>query len=204
MRSLALTPTWSVATVMAIFVVVSLLVERSIHRLSNWLRKTNRKPLFKAVEKMKEGFIPLLLTATSGIISNICILTSFYESVFSSCTKSEVQDDTEDNVSQGRKLLMAFAFPHSIVKIHSWRIWEVEAYLEQHELLTVDLLKNEIPFEEESVVLFEDVKTSLVLVNIINGFCTIGAGNLVFLVKLGEALELRDSFWGVLLQGHAV
>ncbi|KAI8014722.1 hypothetical protein LOK49_LG05G02878 [Camellia lanceoleosa] len=27
---------------------------------------------------------------------------------------------------------------------------------------------------------------------------------MVFLVKLGEALELRDSFWGVLLQGHAV
>jgi hypothetical protein len=35
MRSLALTPTWSVATVRTIFVVVSLIVERSIHRLSN-------------------------------------------------------------------------------------------------------------------------------------------------------------------------
>lgn len=35
MRSLALTPTWSVATVLTIFVAVSLLVERSIHRLSN-------------------------------------------------------------------------------------------------------------------------------------------------------------------------
>lgn len=34
-RSLALTPTWSVATVLMIFVAVSLLVERSIHRLSN-------------------------------------------------------------------------------------------------------------------------------------------------------------------------
>lgn len=34
-RSLALTPTWSVATVLTIFVAVSLLVERSIHRLSN-------------------------------------------------------------------------------------------------------------------------------------------------------------------------
>ncbi|GMP52899.1 hypothetical protein CsSME_00018556 [Camellia sinensis var. sinensis] len=118
MRSLALTPTWSVATVMTIFVVVSLLVERSIHRLSNWLRETNRKPLFEAVEKMKEelmllGFISLLLTATSGFISNICIPTSYYESVLSPCTKSEVQDDTENNVSQGRKLLMAFSLPHS-------------------------------------------------------------------------------------------
>lgn len=32
-RSLALTPTWSVASVLTVFVVVSLLVERSIHRL---------------------------------------------------------------------------------------------------------------------------------------------------------------------------
>lgn len=35
MRSLALTPTWSVATVLTVFVVVSLIVERSIHHLSN-------------------------------------------------------------------------------------------------------------------------------------------------------------------------
>lgn len=34
-RSLALTPTWSVATVLTVFVAVSLLVERAIHRLSN-------------------------------------------------------------------------------------------------------------------------------------------------------------------------
>ena len=33
LRSLALTPTWSVASVLTIFVAVSLLVERSIHRL---------------------------------------------------------------------------------------------------------------------------------------------------------------------------
>ncbi|KAK6132768.1 hypothetical protein DH2020_033496 [Rehmannia glutinosa] len=87
LRSLALTPTWSVATVLTVFVAVSLLVERSIHRLSNWLKKTDRKPLLAAVEKMKEelmllGFISLLLTATSSIISNICIPSKFYDGVF--------------------------------------------------------------------------------------------------------------------------
>lgn len=46
-------------------------------------------------------------------------------------------------------------------------------------LNTVDLLKKEIPLEEETVVISEDVKTGLVLVDIINGFCTVGAGNLV-------------------------
>ena len=35
MRSLALTPTWSVATVLTILVAVSLIIERSVHRLSN-------------------------------------------------------------------------------------------------------------------------------------------------------------------------
>lgn len=44
---------------------------------------------------------------------------------------------------------------------------------------TIDLLKNELPLEQETVVLPEDVVTGLVLVDIINGFCTVGAGNLV-------------------------
>lgn len=46
---------------------------------------------------------------------------------------------------------------------------------------TVELLKNEIPFELQSVVITaeDNVITGLVLVDIINGFCTVGAGNLV-------------------------
>ncbi|GMY31796.1 MLO-like protein 11 [Fagus crenata] len=104
MRSLALTPTWSVATVLTIFVAVSLLVERSIHRLSHWLRRTNRKPLLAAVEKMKEelmllGFISLLLTATSSMIANICIPSKFYDSTFAPCTKSQIEEEMENKSS---------------------------------------------------------------------------------------------------------
>ncbi|WRX28720.1 Mlo-related protein - like 10 [Theobroma cacao] len=111
MRSLALTPTWSVATVLTIFVAVSLIVERSIHRLSHWLRKTNRKPLLAAVEKMKEelmllGFISLLLTATSSTIANICIPSKFYDSTFAPCTRSEIDEELEDGSSKERKLTM--------------------------------------------------------------------------------------------------
>ncbi|CAA6655658.1 unnamed protein product [Spirodela intermedia] len=102
LRSLALTPTWSVATVLTILVVVSLLVERSIFRLSSWLRKTHRNPLFEALEKMKEelmllGLISLLLTATSRTISNVCIDSKFYNSNFSPCTRSEVVETQETN-----------------------------------------------------------------------------------------------------------
>ncbi|XP_059284656.1 MLO-like protein 11 [Lycium ferocissimum] len=120
LRSLALTPTWSVASVLTIFVAVSLLVERSIHRLSNWLRKTNRKPLFAAVEKMKEelmllGFISLLLTATSSIISNICIPSKFYNNAFAPCTKADVDEETENGDLKDRKLLMAFGLQRRVL-----------------------------------------------------------------------------------------
>jgi len=43
----------------------------------------------------------------------------------------------------------------------------------------VDLLREHLPVEQESVVLSGDVKTGLVLVDVVNGFCTVGAGNLV-------------------------
>ncbi|KAL6570602.1 MLO-like protein 11 [Orobanche gracilis] len=118
LRSLGSTPTWSVASVLTVFIVVSLLVECSIHRLSHWLKKTNRKPLQAAVEKMKEelmllGFISLLLTATSSIISNICIPSKFYGSVFIPCTNGEIDEAWEHNNSKERRLLTAFTNPHS-------------------------------------------------------------------------------------------
>ncbi|GER43026.1 MLO-like protein [Striga asiatica] len=118
LRSLGSSPTWSVASVLSVFVVVSLLVERSIHHLGNWLKKTNRKPLQAAVEKMKEelmllGFISLLLTATSSIISNICIPSKFYDSVFVPCTDLEADEAWESNSSKERKLLIAIKDLHS-------------------------------------------------------------------------------------------
>ncbi|KAJ4964471.1 hypothetical protein NE237_004355 [Protea cynaroides] len=43
---------------------------------------------------------------------------------------------------------------------------------------TFDLLKTELPLEQNSLVLSDDVVTGLVLVDVVNGFCTVGAGNL--------------------------
>ncbi|KAL6844342.1 hypothetical protein ACP4OV_026015 [Aristida adscensionis] len=121
MRSLALTPTWSVATVLTLLVAASLIIERSIHRLSNWLKKTRRNPLHKAMEKMKEemmllGFISLLLAATSRIISGICIDSKYYNSKFSPCTKAEVEEslDTEHDIAGARKHLMEIILHHSL------------------------------------------------------------------------------------------
>lgn len=120
--------------------------------LFQWLRKTNRKPLLAAVEKMKEGilhysfmfwllatliyvfvhcaiyklsfcgflsselmllgFISLLLTATSSMIANICIPSKFYNSTFAPCSRSEIDEELEKNLTQDRKLLMVSVLPH--------------------------------------------------------------------------------------------
>ncbi|KAM7498722.1 hypothetical protein LguiA_023136 [Lonicera macranthoides] len=108
-RPLAYTPTWSVACALTFFVAVSLLMERSISHLTNRLRKSKRKPLLEALEKMKEelmvlGFISFLLVATPGLISTICIPSKFFNSAFSPCSKSEIAEESEDNASKERKL----------------------------------------------------------------------------------------------------
>ncbi|KAF3541743.1 hypothetical protein F2Q69_00019674 [Brassica cretica] len=120
-RSLALSPTWSVAIVLSVFVLVSLIVERSIHRLSTWLRKTKRKPLFAALEKMKQelmllGFISLLLTATSSTIANICVPSSFYNDRFVPCTRSEIREEELGNESSVQRNLLTKSFFFSIFK----------------------------------------------------------------------------------------
>ncbi|XP_073054581.1 MLO-like protein 11 isoform X2 [Primulina eburnea] len=116
LRSPALTPAWSIGFVLIAFISASLMVERSIHVLCNWLKKTDRKPLLAAVEKMKEelmllGFISLLLTVTSSFISNICIPKKSYDNIFIPCTKFEADKERENNNIQERKLLMAFIYP---------------------------------------------------------------------------------------------
>lgn len=80
--SLKYTPTWAVAVVCTIFVAISLLLERGIHRLGKTLRKRNQKPLYEALEKLKEelmllGFISLLLTVFQGTINRFCIPKRF-------------------------------------------------------------------------------------------------------------------------------
>lgn len=66
-------------------------------------------------ELMLLGFISLLLTATSSVIANICIPSKFYDSAFAPCTRSEIDEEKEDNSSSERKLLMS-PIPH-----HSFR-----------------------------------------------------------------------------------
>lgn len=51
---------------------------------------------------------------------------------------------------------------------------------------TLGLVKDELPVEQKSIVLSGDVTTGLVLVDVVNGFCTVGAGNLVIFFSIAQ------------------
>eukprot|EP00268_Persea_americana_P032113 TRINITY_DN3148_c0_g2_i2.p1 TRINITY_DN3148_c0_g2~~TRINITY_DN3148_c0_g2_i2.p1 ORF type:complete len:383 (+),score=59.10 TRINITY_DN3148_c0_g2_i2:420-1568(+) len=93
-RSLAETPTWSVATVTTVMVVICFVVERSIYRFGKWLKKTRWKAVLASLEKIKEelmllGLISLLLGQWARWISEICVDSSLFSSRFYPCSEED-------------------------------------------------------------------------------------------------------------------
>ncbi|XAR64277.1 hypothetical protein NMG60_11024553 [Bertholletia excelsa] len=77
-RSLERTPTWAVALVCGIIVIISILLEKILHHVGELFKKRNRKHMLAALEKIKGelmvlGFISLLLTFGQNYIAAICI-----------------------------------------------------------------------------------------------------------------------------------
>ncbi|KAI3526407.1 hypothetical protein L1887_05659 [Cichorium endivia] len=80
--SLEFTPTWVVAALCAVIVGLSFAVERLLHFTGNQLK--NQKPLFEALQKIKEelmllGFISLLLAVFQSEIVKICVKKSIMD-----------------------------------------------------------------------------------------------------------------------------
>jgi len=55
--SLEFTPTWVVAGVCTVIVAISLAVERLLHYFGTVLKKKKQKPLYEALQKVKEGTV---------------------------------------------------------------------------------------------------------------------------------------------------
>ncbi|MQL90213.1 hypothetical protein Taro_022803 [Colocasia esculenta] len=97
-RSLAETPTWSVATVTTVMVATCYVVERSIYRFGKWLKETKRKALYASLKKIREelmllGLISLLLSQTARRISQICVPSSLFSSRFYICSVDDFSLD---------------------------------------------------------------------------------------------------------------
>ncbi|XP_037403725.1 MLO-like protein 1 isoform X3 [Triticum dicoccoides] len=114
-ETLELTPTWILAIVCALMVVISMAAERGLHYLGKKLKRNNQKPLYEAVLKVKEelmllGFISLLLTVCQGMIEEICIPPDWRMHMLP-CKRQEVAPAKEHLVATqiigriGRRLL---------------------------------------------------------------------------------------------------
>ncbi|KAL8200331.1 hypothetical protein R6Q57_011670 [Mikania cordata] len=77
-RQLDQTPTWAVAGVCTIIIIISIALEKLLHKLGKFFTEKRKKAMCEALEKVKAelmilGFISLILTFSQYYIAKICI-----------------------------------------------------------------------------------------------------------------------------------
>ncbi|KAL9245712.1 hypothetical protein vseg_019332 [Gypsophila vaccaria] len=107
-RTLNKTPTWAVAGVCALIILVSIILEKGLHSLSTLLKRKQKVALNEALDKVKGelmvlGFISLLLTFSQGYISTICIPSSIADTMLP-CMLSKTELSASDE-EHSRRLL---------------------------------------------------------------------------------------------------
>ncbi|XP_022756688.1 MLO-like protein 6 [Durio zibethinus] len=112
-RSLEETPTWAVAVVCFVLVLISIIIEHIIHLIGKWLKKKHKRALYEALEKIKSelmllGFISLLLTVGQGLISNICI-SEKVGNTWHPCNKKQEKTNGVDQDSRHRRRLLTIS-----------------------------------------------------------------------------------------------
>ncbi|KAJ8761458.1 hypothetical protein K2173_001591 [Erythroxylum novogranatense] len=153
--ALEATPTWAVASVCFILILISYLIEHLLNLLAKNLKKQKKRSLIQSLEKIKTvltllGFITLLLTVGERPIAKICIPKSVGET-FLPCSGVTLDESVEEPrcAKQGKVSLMSrsgvrelqflvflLAFFHSIsslftfslgmAKMRTWESWEAE------------------------------------------------------------------------------
>ncbi|XP_078155518.1 MLO-like protein 9 isoform X2 [Carex rostrata] len=143
-RELSATPTWAVALICAVMIVISLLLEKGLHHIGEWFHKKNKNALVEALEKVKNelmilGFISLLLVFFQNYIAEICIPESVGNTMLPCRRGAKVSRrllwaDTKDFGSNRRSL--ANDTPFNCTNIRSWKEWEKETLSLNYEFST--------------------------------------------------------------------
>ncbi|GJZ94507.1 MLO-like protein 8 [Tanacetum coccineum] len=109
-RQLDQTPTWAVASVCAIIIIISIGLEKLLHRLGKFFTEKHKKSMFEALEKVKAelmvlGFISLLLTFSQSYIVKICIPDSVADTMLPCPVRDKSQKDEKGGEVSHRLLL---------------------------------------------------------------------------------------------------
>ncbi|CAN1237855.1 MLO-like protein 6 [Linum grandiflorum] len=132
-RTLEETPTWAVAAVCFVLVVISIFIEHIIHLLHKWLHKLHKPALVEALEKVKAelmllGFLSLLLTVFQSPISSICVSREI-GGTWHPCTKKE--EKASDDSGENRRRLLGFLDPDMMIPRRSLATKGVDKCTEQ-------------------------------------------------------------------------
>ncbi|KAL4186395.1 hypothetical protein AMTRI_Chr09g33660 [Amborella trichopoda] len=95
-RAMWETPTWAVAIVCAVIVVISAVLEKGLYRLGQWFTARHKKALFEALVRIKDelmilGFLSLLLNLGEEYIGKICISYKVADTMLP-CPKADTSD----------------------------------------------------------------------------------------------------------------
>ncbi|KAK8653877.1 hypothetical protein V6N13_127860 [Hibiscus sabdariffa] len=110
-RKLDQTPTWAVAGVCAVIIIISITLEKVLHKLGTWFTERHKKALFEALDKVKAelmilGFISLLLTFSQNYIARICIPKDVANTMLP--CRADVKEDTSKDSEEHRRRLLWF------------------------------------------------------------------------------------------------
>ncbi|OIW10765.1 hypothetical protein TanjilG_27711 [Lupinus angustifolius] len=112
-RELDQTPTWAVAAVCTVFILVSITLEKSLHKLGTWLGHRQKMALFEALEKVKAelmilGFISLLLTFGQSYIVKICISASVADKMLPCPYREKGTNNASSSGGEHRRKLFSY------------------------------------------------------------------------------------------------
>ncbi|KAK8653166.1 hypothetical protein V6N13_127177 [Hibiscus sabdariffa] len=104
-RNLDNTPTWAVAGVCAVIIIISILLEK-------WFTERHKRALYEALDKVKAelmvlGFISLILTFSQRYISRICIPKALANTMLP-CKTDSTQVTGENSEEEHRRKLLSF------------------------------------------------------------------------------------------------
>ncbi|KAG8373582.1 hypothetical protein BUALT_Bualt11G0039400 [Buddleja alternifolia] len=114
-RNLTQTPTWAVAGVCAVIILISLALEMLLHKVGTWLTERHKRALYEALEKVKAelmilGFISLTLVFSQYYIADICIPMNVANTMLPCRTNVEEKSEEEHRrrlLSYERRVLAA-------------------------------------------------------------------------------------------------
>ncbi|KAK9678669.1 hypothetical protein RND81_11G226200 [Saponaria officinalis] len=113
-RKLTETPTWAVAAICSVIILISFLLEKGLHALSTLLKKKQKEALYEALDKVKGelmilGFISLLLAISEDSISILCVPSNVVN-IMLPCTNGTASSTSKED--DRRRLLSTEGSKH--------------------------------------------------------------------------------------------